>query len=90
MSKFHLSATSTMIITSSKKVSKKVPLPPTSHKATQEDRFFKTVTKTTIERAIETPQLIEMLNIFLFIMRKRQDESLRIESLRYKKEKYLP
>jgi hypothetical protein len=78
MSKFHLSATSTMIITSSKKMSKKVPLPPTSHKATQEDRFFKTVTKTTIARAIETPQLIEMLNIFLFIMRKREDKSLQV------------
>jgi hypothetical protein len=59
-------------------MSKKVPLPPTSHKATQEDRFFKTVTKTTIARAIETPQLIEMLNIFLFIMRKREDKSLQV------------
>ena len=78
MSKFHLSATSTMIITSSKKMCKKAPLPPTSHKATQEDRFFKTVTKMTIARAIETPQLIEMLNIFLFIMRKREDKSLQV------------
>jgi hypothetical protein len=74
MRKFQLSATYTMIVNSSKKMSKNSP--PTSHKDTREDGCFKTVTKMTIARAIETPQLIEMLNIFLFIMRKRKDKSL--------------